>query len=214
MSNLVQEYYQQIKIGYSKQLGKGVIGWAPGYYLPETLTTLELVSYNPSNEFQNRYAVAKPQTNILFNHTPVHELHLESNEELLVVKAKRRKFVVFCGAPDYSVAGTNRLCQPGCACLPFWTFHPTDNEEFKKRISALEYPWWIYIPEDKTLRMQEGFIRLDRFQIIPVSLIEPMPIALTNDAMYLISEWFRYYLTGQIESLFLEDRVALIQALK
>jgi hypothetical protein len=213
VSNLVQEYYRQIKIGQAKQLGKGVLGWAPAYYLPETLTTLELVHYNPSNELQNRYAVAKPQSNILFNHTPVHELHLESNEELLVIKAKRRKFVILCEAPDYGSGGESRLCERCCIGLPLWTFHPTDSEDFKLRIKALEYPWWIYLPEAKALGMQEGFVRLDRFLVIPLPLMEPLPLSLSEDAMYLVTEWFRYYSTGQIDPLFMEDRTALIQAL-
>ena len=86
----------------------------------------------------------------------MHELHLESNEELLVIKAKRRKFVIFCEAPDYGSGGASRLCESCCIGLPLWTFHPTDSEDFKLRIKALEYPWWIYLPEAKALGMQEG----------------------------------------------------------
>ena len=94
-----------------------------------------------------------------------------------------------------------------------WTFHPTDSEEFKLRVKALEYPWWIYLPEAKALGMQEGFVRLDRSLVIPLPLIEPIPLSLSDDAMYLVTEWFRYYSTGQIDPLFVEDRAALIQAL-
>jgi hypothetical protein len=213
LSNLVQEYYQSIKLGQAKLLTKGVVCWAPAYYIPKNLSTLELVYYDPTNELHNRYAVAKPLANLLFDHSPVHELHLENNEELLVIKAKRRKFVIFCEAPDYCGASSSRIAEPCCIGLPFWTFHDDDPLEFKRRVKALEYPWWIFMPEYKTFGMREGFLRIDRPQVIPIELVEPIPIAIHEDAMYLISEWFKYYSTGDIDPLFMEDRKALMSAL-
>jgi hypothetical protein len=213
LSNLVSRYYKSIKIAEAKQLTKGVICWAPAYYLPSNLSTAELVHYDPNDERLSRYAVIQPPANLLFNHSPVHELHLENNEELLILKAKRRRFVIFCEAPNYCGASSTRLTQQKCCLgLPFWTFHDDDSEEFIRRIKTLEYPWWIYVPEDKTLRMPDSFIRLDRPQIIPLELIEPLSVSLHEDALYLISEWFRYYATGDIESIFLEDRATLMKA--
>jgi hypothetical protein len=213
LSSLVDKYYEQIKIGEAKLLHKGVFGWAPGFYLPETLTTLELTYYDPKNEFHNRYAVAKPGGDVLFNHTPVHELHLENNEELLVVKAKRRKFLILCEAPDYGGAKATRLSQKCCLGIPLWSFHPEDSEDFKSSVKAVEYPWWVYLPEDKTTGMQEGFLRLDRSQIIPDGLIEALPVKLSEDALYLVSEWSRFYSTGQIDPVFLLDRAESMKAL-
>src|SRR3990172_2001052 len=91
VSLLVQKYYRTTTVADAKKLRRGQLCWGPGLYLPDRLTTLELVDYNPKDERQNRYiALPNPPDNLAFNHTPVHELGLEDDEELLVIKAKRR----------------------------------------------------------------------------------------------------------------------------
>ena len=214
MSNLVDNYYQSTRVSDAKLLKRGQFCWAPGYYLPASITTLELVDYDPKDERRNRYAVlTKPPENLLFNHTPVHELHLEHDEELLVIKAKRRLFLVISQAPIPWMAAGNRLRESGFICLPLYSFQPTDSPEFRERVKALEYPWWLYMPEDKTYRMTSGFARLDRLQVIAKELIQPIQVALTDDALFLVSEWLRYYLTEEIESIFMEDRQRMMQEL-
>lgn len=69
------------------------------------------------------------------------------------------------------------------------------------------------MPEDKTYRMTSGFTRLDRLQVIAKELIQPIQVTLTDDALFLVSEWLRYYLTEEIESIFMEDRQQMMQEL-
>ena len=63
------------------------------------------------------------------------------------------------------------------------------------------------------MNINEGFARLDRLQIVSELLMKPMQIALTDDAMLLISEWLRYYLTGTIDDIYKEDRQCMIAEL-
>ena len=213
MTNLGNDSYRNTTVADAKLLKRGQFCWAPGQYLPTNITTLELVDYNPKDERRNRYAIAQPQQNILFNHTPVHELHLEYDEELLVIKAKKRLFLIASQAPIRWPPGSNRLREDSFVCLPLYSFHETDLPEFRARISALEYPWWVHMPENSTFKMKEGFVRLDRLQVIDKTMIQPIQVALTDDALFLISEWLRYYLSGEIEPIFLEERKQMIEAL-
>jgi hypothetical protein len=214
VSNLVEKYYQGTTVADSKLLKRGQICWAPSQYLPSKVTTLELVHYEPTDERRNRYAVLpNPPPNLLFNHTPVHELHLEYNEELIIVKAKLRKLIVISQTPSLWSPGLGRLREIGLMCLPLYSFKSTDTAEFRSRIKALEYPWWVYIPGDSTYKMDEGFVRLDRLQVIEKNLIQPISVSVTDDALFLVSEWLRYCITGEIESIFLEDRQQIMQSL-
>jgi hypothetical protein len=173
------------------------------------------VHYEPQDERHNRYAVLPdPPANLVFNHTPVHELNLEHDEELLVIKAKRRLLMVASQTPTPWAPSRYRLQERGYVCLPLYSFHREDLPEFRARVRALEYPWWIYLPEDSSLRMREGFIRLDRLQVVEERLLQPMRVALTEDALFLVSEWLRYYLTEEIDPLFLEDRRQLLEELQ
>jgi hypothetical protein len=213
MTTLVSEYFRGTTLAEAKRLNFGQICWAPGYYLADKITTLELVDYNPKNERLNRYAVAQPQQTLLFNHTPVHELHLEHNEEMLVVKAKKRPFIIASQSPIEWPPGARRLKEKGFVCLPIYSFHPEDTPEFRERIAAMEYPWWIYLPEDPGQMRRESFIRLDRLQVIEKNHIEPTQTALTEDSWFFISEWLRYYLTNQIEDVFMDERKEMMSKL-
>lgn len=207
MSQLVEQYYRSTRVADAKLLNRGQFCWAPSYYLAPNITTLELISDDPRDERRNRYAVlSNPPEDLLFNHRPVHELGLEYNEELLVIRSKIRLFVIVSQNPLPWPAGASRLRERGFVCLPLYSFHSTDLPEFKARVEALEYPWWIYLPENNALSIKEGFIRLDRVQVIEERLIKPVTKALTDDALFLVSEWLRYYLTKEIEPIFLEDR--------
>jgi hypothetical protein len=198
----------------AKQLNRGQLCWGPGLYLPSRLSTLELAYYDPKNERLNQYKVlSKPPENIVFNHTPVHELKLEHDEELLVIKAKRRLLVVISQAPISWPPGGARLKERGYVCLPLYSFHQADSQEFRVRVRALEYPWWIYLPGDSSLRIEEGFVRLDRMQVVEERLLQPVTVTLTEWALLLVSEWLRYFLTGEIEPLFLEDRQDMLKGL-
>ncbi len=123
MSYLVEKYFERTTVGESRLLNRGQLCWAPSQYLASNITTLELVHYDPTDERRNRYAVlSNPPANLIFNHTPVHELHLEHNEELIVVKAKRRKLIVMSQTPSPWPAGTSRLREIGLVCLPLYSF--------------------------------------------------------------------------------------------
>ncbi len=214
MSNLVGNYYKNTSVADSKLLKRGQFCWAASQYLPSNITTLELVNYEPTDERRNRYAVlTNPPANLLFNHRPVYELNLEHNEELIVIRAKCRKLIVVSQTPNFWVPGASRLREIGLVCLPLYSFQPTDSTEFRNRIKALEYPWWVYVPGDSTYQIDEGFVRLDRLQLIEKGLIQPISVATTDDALFLISEWLRFYLTGEIEAIFLEDRQQMMQEL-
>jgi len=210
--DLIDQYYRSTSQAEARQLQRGQLCWAPGFYLPEFMDVLALEYYDPRDERNNRYRLSRePQT--LFEHTPVHELHLTSDEELIVVKGKRRLFMVASQAPGDWRHGGARLRERGYVCLPLYSFHDEDTPELRARVKALEYPWWIYLPEDVNLRMREGFIRLDRLQVISQRLLNPMIVTLTEDVVLLISEWLRYYLTEEIDPFFLEYRQELLKGL-
>ena len=215
MSILVNQYYKATSEGDAKRFQRGQLCLGAGFYLPDKHTVLELKDYHPEDERLNRYAVLhNPPSTTLFNHTPVKEINLQNNEELLVIKAKMRPLLVISQAPIEWKPGSSRLRECAYVCLPFHSFHEEDSLDFRARVQALEYPWWIYFPEDKPLRRAEGFIRLDRIQVIAKQLLKPLPVAITEDALFFVSEWLRYYVTGEIDKMFLDERKSLIEQLQ
>jgi len=204
---LFDHFYRQTTAAESHLLGRGQLCWGPIQYLAQRLATLQLVYYDPRDERNNTYQITPNQTlDQAFNHTPVHDLNLHSDEEMLMVKAKLRPMAVISQKPtEWTLAG-GRLNEKGYICVPLYSFHQDESQEFRNRVWAVEYPSWVYLPGDTRLGMKEGFARLDRVQVLDKELISPTQVALSEDALWWLSEWLRYYLTEEIEPLFMEER--------
>ncbi len=206
MVELIEEFYRSVEPVEARQLNRGQICWGAVLYMSSQIKSVALASYDPEDERRNRYAIlpSEPDDPLLFNHTPVHELRLQNDEELLVNQAKRRPVIVVSQKnEDWSMGGA-RLSERGLVCLPMYSFQNSDSTEFRARIKAQEYPWWIYLPESHGFR--EGFARLDRLQVIEESHLRPRFTALTDDALWFVSEWIRYYMTEEIDPLLPEFR--------
>ena len=208
MVELVGEFYKQVSQIEARQLSRGQICWAPVGYLSSHLQSVSLTSYHPRDESLNVYAMSihAPDDSSPFDHPPVHELRLQNDEALLVNRVKRRPAVVMSQKNDFWSLGVGRLTERGLVCLPMYSFHADDSEEFRRRIRAQEYPWWIYFPAQPQLRLQEGFARLDRVQTIEETHLQPTLQALTDDALWFVSEWLRYYLTEEIDDVLFQYR--------
>lgn len=213
MIDLVGEVYHIVSAIEARQLNRGQICWAPVGYLSSQLQSIDLSSHNPRDERLNQYSISthEPDDQSVFNHVPVHELKLQHNEALLVNRVKRRPVIIMSQKNEGWTRAGPRLAERGLVCLPIYSFHPNDTTEFRRRIQAQEYPWWIYIPEHAGF--QEGFARLDRLQTIEETHLEPTRRSLTDDALWFVSEWLRYYLTEEIDDLLFEYRQNLVQSL-
>ena len=206
MVELIEEFYRQIEPVEARQLDRGQICWGPVLYLSRNIQTASLASYDPEDERRNRYAIlsSKIDDPLLFDHTPIHELRLQNDEELLVNRAKRRPVIVMSQKTYHWPSGGGRLADSGRVCIPLYSFQNNDSAEFRNRIRAQEYPWWLYFPASHGFR--EGFARLERLQVIEESHLQPRLNTLTDDSRWFVSEWLRYYLTGDIEQMLLEYR--------
>ena len=206
MAELVGDFYHSVTRAEARQLNRGQICWGPVRYMSSQFQSVALRSYNPLDERLNEYSMTthEPDDLSIFDHFPVHELRLQNDEALLVDRAKRRPVVVMSQRNEYWALGGARLSERGLVCLPMYSFHQDDSPEFRRRIRAQEYPWWIYLPEYRSLR--EGFARIDRLQTIEELHLQPTPYALTEDSLWFASEWLRYYLTGEIEEMLLDFR--------
>ena len=213
MVELVGKFYRPVKPIKARQLYRGQICWSPILYLSPRLQTVSIRSHSPRHELLNELSISThaPDDFSVFDHPPVHELRLQNDEALVVNKAKRRPVIVMSQRnTPWQMAGA-RLSERGLVCLPMYSFHPQDSREFRNRIRAQEYPWWLYLPEHTTFR--EGFARLDRLQTIEESHLQPALHALSDDALWFVSQWLRYYLTEEIDDFLLDYRRELIQSL-
>lgn len=213
VSELIGEYYRRRSGVESRLLERGQFCRAPVLYLPPQAQSVAIQSYNPADESGNRYAIVPSGSDLSQpDHPPVHDIHLRHDEALYAVKGKRRPVIIMSRRNEAWAPAGGRLAESGLICVPVYSFHPNDIPEFRDRVRAHEYPSWIYLPGGSVIR--ESFMRLDRIQVIEESHLDPMRVALTEDALWFASEWMRYFLTGEIEPVLEDCRRETMQAIE
>ena len=125
-------------------------------------------------------------------------LGIQSDERAVIVKAKRRPVILI------SRVGTGRAdstrTQDECYLVaPVYSFAGDEtrlsySQTFIERVKAYEYWHLFYLPEYAPARIRESFVRLDRIQAIHKSLLEQMPVMLSDDVQNLLRSWIRVFL--------------------
>jgi len=134
---------------------------------------------------------------------PFKDLNLDSNEDILVVKVKRRPVVVLSRAiADERKADPERI-QDSFWCVPSYTlldqfFHPQVNTTFIEDVEALTYRSFFPMPYDPHLHDRVAMLRLDRMQPIPRHCLNPIKRRITDEWLLYLTEWARFHITGRL----------------
>lgn len=188
---------------HARQIGAVFI--APISYVDGPLQALGIVSVDPFHKMPPGLRL-QPVNDSTFDHPPVKEfIGLEYNEGLLVYKAKVRPVILFSVASR--TAPRNSGSDETFLCLPIFgldQFPP----EFVQSVKAFKYINRFYLPSSVRPKFEEGMIRFDRTQVVHTANLKRRdpPIRLTPDAIYVLQEWFRYYVTGVCEDFVLEHQ--------
>lgn len=134
---------------------------------------------------------------------PFRDLNLDSKEDLLVVKVKRRPVVVFSRAIIEEVKSDDSRFQDSFWCIPFYTLvdqfqHPQWPQNVIEDIIALTYRSCFPLPYHVSLHDQMSALRFDRMQPIPRDFLKPSNSRITKEWLLYLTEWSRFYITGKI----------------
>ena len=134
------------------------------------------------------------------------ELKLKNNEAFVAYKAKTRPVLLFSLAPGVrpDIAGGQ---DEGFLCLPIFRLLRY-SDEFTLSVKAFKYESLFYLPEDSRSGLKECMVRFDRAQVIHAAQLERRRPAtkIAPDALLVMQEWFRYYVTGACEDWLLQHQ--------
>jgi hypothetical protein len=145
---------------------------------------------------------------------PIKSLSLRITEELIVSKAKKRPAIVLWGSPmifeDIEKLlisiGKPHLQEYCLAVVPVYNIETINHAGgfpaiMVSRIKVLMYNQFFYCPPMNDIDFSEGIARLDRIQIIlPTdrAVYEPLPVALSEDALAVLLSMLRSWF-GSVE---------------
>ncbi len=206
--DLVDKYFESTSFSdppcYIGRICEGI-----GFYHQKDVYCVALQHHDPTDERQNLYGLCPQPHNMFSRGSPVHELRLETKEELIAIKAKRRPFVIVSMPPDQRASGVRQLGDEAYIGVPLYSFRPGEDE-FKVRIAALEYNNLFYLPQEAPYLDVESFCRFDRIQFLHPAHITPGRARLNRVAWWKFSQWLRFYLTGRVDDTMLEYRSLML----
>ena len=134
---------------------------------------------------------------------PFIDLNLDSNEDLLIVKVKRRPVVVFSRAILEEVRSDSVRFQDSFWCIPLYTLvdkfaHPQWSQEIIEDVFALTYRACFPLPHHFSLHDQMSALRFDKMQPIPRRFLKPTKSRVTKEWVLYLNEWAKFYITGVI----------------
>ena len=219
VSELIDKYYERDNSDANSFLKPGAFLWAPilefeGDPLLAIVDRVDSKHERPATFQLRRRRKFKDDP---FKHVPINEpgLQLESNEGLMVFKAKRRPVVLFSTAPEQWNLRSGKPADEVFLCVPAYRLEKYEPEHIAA-IRCFKYVSLFHLPADTTVGRKESMLRFDRSQLVPKHLLERISPhqRLTDDALTLLQGWFRYWSTGDTEDWILEHQAEQVKRLK
>lgn len=210
--DIIGPYYTDSRPGIDFVPGR--ICEATALYLPPVLEFLRF-DYDAANrggKIEFTIGVLDDKT---FDHTPVTGLRpLQRREAFVVTRAKRRPVVILSAPTQWPRIGVARQDFPEVYLVcPLHRFRDTHEREFRLRVEAWEYSMLFHMPSHATYEIRQGFLRLDRCQIVPKGQLRLKPVALTENALLGLQHYLSWFSTGRLDPDFANYRRLYLEAL-
>jgi hypothetical protein len=213
-------YYSDAGRSYRNNFSIGHFYIAPIAYLLETKVAYIRLDYLDKNNPQNcSYTIEPEDVNTIQSkgYTPNPELGLSENEFVFGTIYKFRPVIILSQEmplwTDYQ-----RLNGIGYIVAPLYSVNEKGiakfSEDFILRVQAYKYPTLFYLPENKSLGLEESIVRFDRISVMKRDLLNPKPYQLTDDAVYCLIHWFNYFLGAELDEILKSYREAASEKIK
>lgn len=200
----------------SKCFKNGQICWIVSPYINEIPQILDVERNKPEEHHEFKFDLRnvdpdndfKPSANRTL---PIKYLSLESTEELIIQKAKKRPAIIISSGLDVypEIAkllrerGKKHLQEDSLFLIPCYGVETEDNRhgfppEMVARIRCLLYRQFFYIPYHTPLK-NDSIARLDRMQVIVGrhrAAIEPTQLCLSDDVFQIFLAQFIFCISG------------------
>ena len=203
MIGLIQpaEYYTSLNTGpvLNQLYGTGQFFLAPSMFLLDNHNRYR-VRNTYSERSGDRYELEPADLRTEFDQPGdiSHTLGIRADERALVTGVKRRPVILLSRTASRWSDGRRR--SDDCYLVaPVYSFGGDETRAsyspaFIERVKGYMYWQFFYLPTGATVRIREGFVRLDRVQAIHRGLMRHLPVMLGENAMGVLRDWVRVYL--------------------
>lgn len=151
---------------------------------------------------------------------PLHVPKLETNEEFIVIRAKRRPVILMQGGSSLNESDNKgfrgRLQRRRCLVAQVYGLSDvvTERMEFNPalidRVRRMEFPELVFLPKRSGFLEVDSMLRLDEMQSVFRPHLEAIPLALSEELCEILRHQFQFLITGRAPSPYTELREMLL----
>jgi hypothetical protein len=203
-------FYKKLPLGYHNEANFcfGQIFWTHAYYPHEHLELWRPVPdpTEPTKTIASQFRITPAGQDAFRRTLPLHLPKLETNEEFIVVRAKRRPVVLIQG--ELPLAGKDDRGFRGKIqrrrTLVAQVFGLADvrtgarefSESFVNRVRTMEFPQLMFLPQQAGVFDVDSMLRLDEAQSVFVPQLEATLFCLADDVANVLRHQINFLLTG------------------
>lgn len=201
------DFYQTLGLNYRNTFQFGQIFWTHAYYPHEHLEVWRPIfdATEPTRTIATKFR-PQPAGHDAFNHsTPLSAPKLESNEEFIVLRAKKRPVILIRPEMTVSIEDSsrfrNRLSRKRClvaqvfSIVDKYTGEAKFSPAFIDRVRRLEFPQFMFLPKKSEVIPVDSLLRLDECQSVFTPHLEPQQYALGENLKQLLRQQLQYLFT-------------------
>jgi len=143
-----------------------------------------------------------------FGHAmPLHTPKLETNEEFVVVRSKRRPVIVVCPPPQapqvHGIRGGGRVYRRLAMVVPVYSLMSRHTGQLKydpgfvEQLRILAYPEFLYLPPHPGILPYPSVARLAELQAVYEPHLDPRDLRLADEALRLFQDQLLFRVNGR-----------------
>ena len=215
LEDLCDPYYVEVQGQYRNPacLRLGQVCWAPVAFTEEQHRFWRPANYDDTRTCASQFAIVNGAPDLYNRALPLQAPPLETTEEFLVVRSKRRP-VVLLAFPRADVPLRYRhhiLAAPCFSVLKKESDLPKIPPDQLLRIRSLEFPEVFFLPGCPPRLEKDNVLRLNLMQPIARGHLDPTPIELSPDVLQVLLGQLEHCLTGRYETPYSTAREMLLQ---
>lgn len=217
-----KDFYGELPLGYHTNFTFGQLFWTHTYYPHEHLELWRPIPNpdEPTKSIANAFQLQAAGKDAFNRKFPLHAPQLETNEEFIVIRAKKRPVILLqseSGLPEGENKGyRGRFHRRRCIVAQVFGLSDvtTGRTEFNPslidRVRKMEFPELLFLPKRPGILDVDSMLRLDELQSVFIPHLEPTRVALSNEVANILRRQFQFLIARNAPSAYTELREMLL----
>lgn len=217
-------FYKELPLGYHANFTFGQFFWTHAYYPHENLEFWRPVPVpnEPTKSYASHFQIMSAGKDAFSRSFPLNAPALATDEEFLVIKAKRRPVLLIqpeLQLPDANNRGyRGKFHRPRCTVAQIFGLADTGTgtRQFSAgivdRVRKMEFFQLLFLPQKAGLLQVDSMLRLDELQSVFKPHLEPTKIALADDVLEILRDQIQFLFTGKAPNNYTDLREQLLNS--